>query len=187
MKKQIPGFGNWWVSDVGEVFRKTDGFRPSVQKHEKGYRKVYLRHGGKTYPKLIHQLVLMAFVGPRPEGMMCRHLNGDPKDNRLENLKWGTNRENTQDRIEHGRMAGKRGLDHPRARLTVEQVLEIRKSTEPAEALGKRFGIAKHHAAGIRLGYYWRSVPFEGEAPEVPVSMRREYVRPCHRPKVLDP
>ncbi len=187
MEKQIPGLGNWWVSDLGKVFRKTDGFEPSVQKHQKGYLRVYLRHEGKTHYKFVHQLVLTTFSGPCPEGMMCRHLNGNPSDNRLDNLKWGTNRENTEDRIRHGRIAGKRGLDHPRARLTVEQVLEIRKSNEPAEELGKRFGIAKHHAVGIRLGYYWRSVPFDGEPPPLPKSRQRDYVVPCRRPKVLEP
>ena len=38
-------------------------------------------------------IVLEAFVGPRPEGLVCCHLNGDANDNHLENLKWGTRAE----------------------------------------------------------------------------------------------
>jgi hypothetical protein len=50
----------------------------------------------------VHRLVLEAFVGLAPEGMMSLHRNGNPADNRLENLHWGTNARNTLDSIEHG-------------------------------------------------------------------------------------
>jgi hypothetical protein len=51
----------------------------------------------------VHSLVASAFHGPRPfEGAQVRHLNGDKTDNRAENLRWGTARENMLDRIEHG-------------------------------------------------------------------------------------
>ena len=50
----------------------------------------------------VHSLVLAAFVGPRPEGMVTRHLNGDSTDNRLENLRYGTPSENMLDRNTHG-------------------------------------------------------------------------------------
>lgn len=33
---------------------------------------------------------------------MCRHLNGNPYDNRLENLAWGTPSENMLDKVRHG-------------------------------------------------------------------------------------
>jgi len=41
-------------------------------------------------------------VGPCPEGHVTRHLNGDPTDNRLENLRWGTRSENQRDSVKHG-------------------------------------------------------------------------------------
>ena len=55
-----------------------------------------------SHTRLVHRLVLEAFVGPRPEGMVARHLNGDPGDNRLENLAWGTQSENNYDKVRHG-------------------------------------------------------------------------------------
>jgi hypothetical protein len=48
-------------------------------------------------------LVLETFVGPRPEGHVAMHLNDDPSDNRLENLKWGTRSENVRDSVSKGR------------------------------------------------------------------------------------
>lgn len=67
-----------------------------------GYDMVSLRDGGRDRYVSVHTIVLEAFVGPRPEGKLCRHLNGDPTDNRLENLRWGTQKENAQDSILHG-------------------------------------------------------------------------------------
>ena len=46
----------------------------------------------------VHRLVLEAFVGPCPEGMECRHLEGDTANNALSNLAWGTPQENAADK-----------------------------------------------------------------------------------------
>ncbi len=51
----------------------------------------------------VHLLVLEAFHGPRPAGLIARHLNGNGSDNRADNLRWGTHAENQLDRTEHGR------------------------------------------------------------------------------------
>ena len=58
----------------------------------------------------IHRLVLMAFVGPCPEGMECCHKDGNPENNRLDNLRWGTKSSNTKDSIRHGTFRGKENI-----------------------------------------------------------------------------
>jgi hypothetical protein len=79
---------------------------------------------GRGNTRVIHRLVLEAFVGPCPEGSECRHLNGDRTDNRLENLAWGTPAENHADQYQHGtREAGERHHWH---KLTALQVKAIR-------------------------------------------------------------
>lgn len=57
---------------------------------------------GRHRVEQVHRLVLEAFVGPCLEGMEVRHLNGDPTDNRLENLAYGTRAENITDAVHHG-------------------------------------------------------------------------------------
>jgi hypothetical protein len=51
---------------------------------------------GKGNSRQVHQLVLEAFVGPCPEGYEVLHLNHEPSDNRLVNLKYGTRSENVR-------------------------------------------------------------------------------------------
>lgn len=65
---------------------------------------------GKAGIGAVHRIVLEAFVGLRPEGMVCRHLDGNGLNNNLSNLKWGTVKENYKDMVKHGRSL--RGFHH---------------------------------------------------------------------------
>ncbi len=101
--RPIPGVDPAYeVSDQGRVrsFKSYRGPGPHIlsQSDADGYRRVSLSRTNA----LVHQLVLAAFVGPRPDGMLTRHLNGDPADNRLVNLAYGTASENMRDRVNHG-------------------------------------------------------------------------------------
>jgi hypothetical protein len=71
---------------------------------------------------------LLAFVGaPGPGQTVTRHLNGDPADNRLANLAWGTPRENGRDTVRHGRCAASRPRDdHPATKFTTSIVAHMR-------------------------------------------------------------
>lgn len=51
---------------------------------------------------LVHVLVLEAFVGPRPDGLVACHNNGIASDNRIDNLRWDTYGENNKDLVRHG-------------------------------------------------------------------------------------
>lgn len=99
--------GLYEVSDAGRVRSiARPGTRGGILRgevHPDGYPSVKLSKGGRKKHLTVHVLVATAFRGPRPDGQECRHLNGDPSDNRLENLAWGTSAENSQDMIGHGR------------------------------------------------------------------------------------
>lgn len=53
-------------------------------------------------PRQVHQLVMLAFVGPCPPGMEVRHLDSNPRNNVLANLAYGTRAENARDRVLNG-------------------------------------------------------------------------------------
>jgi len=85
---------------------------------------------GKKYTKRVHRLVLEAFVGPAPKGMVCCHWNGDPTDNRLSNLRWDTPKANQSDSVRHGTKAMPPtffGERHHHATLNKQQVAYIRR------------------------------------------------------------
>ncbi|MFI8590108.1 NUMOD4 motif-containing HNH endonuclease [Dietzia maris] len=114
--KPIPGYeGHYEVSDAGQVrsldrvITRSNGapyptrgrvLSPS-DAHPSGHLYVHLMAGGDC-TRQVHRLVMAAFAGPCPEGMEVRHLNGDPTDNRLTNLAYGTRSENARDQVAHG-------------------------------------------------------------------------------------
>jgi hypothetical protein len=70
--------------------------------HGKQYRMVTLSYDGTYRNALVHRLVLSAFRGLPVAGQQCRHLDGNPTNNHLDNLAWGSGRENTVDQVRHG-------------------------------------------------------------------------------------
>ena len=68
------------------------------------YLSVKLAKAGITKTRYVHELVLLAFVGQRPEldgRGEIRHLDGDKTNNQLVNLVYGTVKENMADRKLH--------------------------------------------------------------------------------------
>lgn len=101
----IPGLDGYLVTKSGVVLSKNGwnahpGPRVLAQQVRNGYR--FVRIGGERKKYTVHSLVLRAFVGERPAGLQIRHLNGDKSDNRLDNLEYGTAKENAKDRKNHG-------------------------------------------------------------------------------------
>lgn len=67
-----------------------------------GYLLVRPSVNGQAKTRPIHQLVCEAWYGPRPEGAVVRHLDGNRQNNTPGNLKWGTPAENSEDMLLHG-------------------------------------------------------------------------------------
>jgi len=130
-----------------------------------GYKTVQLRIGaGKYRAKRLHVLILETFVGPCPVGQLCRHLNGDPSDNRLVNLSWGSYAENTRDMQEHGTSNYLRGTDTPNAKLSDEDVRWARSVFIKGDAdfgyasLGRKLGVSHETIRQAINGKTWNHV-----------------------------
>lgn len=113
----VPGYeGIYEVSDEGEVrslarrvpcsggtkLLKERILKPSLT--DDGYHVVTLYKNGSHETLRVHRIVLLAFVGPCPQGMETCHGDGSRTVNRLANLKWGTPEDNWIDRKRHGRI-----------------------------------------------------------------------------------
>ena len=98
--------GLYEVSDQGRVKRlarvgKSWVLPERILKGSHNYRG-YAQVGMFGKSKKVHRLVLEAFVGPCPKGMVACHWNDDPSDNRLENLRWDTEKANQADKMRNG-------------------------------------------------------------------------------------
>ena len=63
---------------------------------------------------LVHSLVAKKYLPPRPsEHHQIRHLDGNKTNNSVENLSWGTAKENADDRKAHGMTSC--GIKHSKA------------------------------------------------------------------------
>lgn len=103
--KPVAGYeGLYEVSDQGRVKSLRLGrlMKPQLATGQKRRFKLLLVNGSSKKNVFVHTLVLEAFVGARPQGTECRHLNDDATDNSLENLVWGTRSENLADRVRNG-------------------------------------------------------------------------------------
>lgn len=122
-----------------------------------GYLRTRLHREGKRDNKFVHNLVCEAFhglrPGPYPQWHAC-HKNGDPLDNRAENLKWATVQENMADQYKHG--TRQRGVGHHSAKLTEEQVHYIRQSTKLGTELAAELGVSKHTVYQVIRGTTWK-------------------------------
>lgn len=100
--KPIPGYeGLYEVSDEGRVRSLRSG-KLMKGTSQYGYRKVVLCANARQDQWQVHRLVMLAFVGPGPEGSIVRHLNDVKDDNRLANLSYGTSSDNAYDRVRNG-------------------------------------------------------------------------------------
>jgi hypothetical protein len=97
----IPGFPGYSVSDLGAV-KGPRSTEMSPADNGTGYLQVILYRDGKPHRQYVHRLVLMAHDSLPPfEGAQGAHWNGRRADNRLDNLRWATPRENSADKRRH--------------------------------------------------------------------------------------
>ena len=126
--KQILNFPNYFISAGGQVWSDKSGrFLIPIKRNKRGYLGVNLCKNGLMKMGDIHRLVLETFVGPCPAGMECRHLDDNPTNNNLDNLKWGTRKENIADSIKHGthKIPDNRGERQGLSKLTEKDVRMI--------------------------------------------------------------
>lgn len=153
--KPIPGYPGYEVSNMGRVRSfKWNDIRILKPASYHGYLSVLLSNQNKKSLRRIHQLVMLAFVGPCPDGLeVCHGPDNDRANNRLDNLRYDTHKANIKDCTDQNRMGN----------FTLKQVGEIRlkvKSGYSIKELAKEYNCRPAALYGVvSEGYTAASVP----------------------------
>ena len=163
--KDIAGFeGLYQVSNLGNVKRLISErvfaerlIGRTIDRY--GYVKRVLSKNGKNSYFTEHRLVAISFIDNPDDKATVNHINGIKTDNRVENLEWCTNKENTHHSIAIG-LQDQKGIKHHKCKLTEEQVLEIRKIgfSQTRMSLSKKYGVSRTNILGIIRGKFWKHI-----------------------------
>ncbi len=186
--KPIPGFeGFYETSDAGRIrsLSSSRGLvaiaRPTprivaIHPSRANYLQVRLCRRGVHRIYSVHRLILMAFTGPPPtDRHQAAHNNGIRTDNRPENLRWATAKENMGDRDTHGTTA--RGDRHGmkrngfkvrgelggRALFSESVVIQIRRDapTLGVASQARRYNVSEGAIRNIVKRRTWKHIPIE--------------------------
>lgn len=165
--RPIAGYeGSYEVSNLGRV-RSLDrvvcgrnGIVPgkilSPRVASNGYLRVTFHHHGKDIS--IHRLVLSAFVGDPLPAMVANHINGNKADNRIINLEWCTQLQNSKHARVNGLVGSNRGMKWKQ--LSANKVREIRKKygTVKTADLAKQFNVSQNTISRVGLGQTFKNI-----------------------------
>ena len=146
----------YYVSNMGNV-KNSKGMLMSQRTSKDGYKFVRIcfpRENPKVGQRkckgkqiLVHRLVAKAFI-PNPNNLSdVNHIDRDRTNNRVDNLEWMTHTDNVKYSHKMGGYDGhSTGIKNPKARLTEEQVIEIRRKYDSGEMT--QMEIAKEYNVG---------------------------------------
>jgi len=161
--KTIPGFkGRYKASKRGQILScaPQKGERIISQRPNKdGYYTVTIGTKGRRKALRVYRAVAETYI-PNPENKPeINHIDGNKTNNNVSNLEWCTHKENVMHAIATGLFCD--GEDHRDAKLTVNDILEIRwlhtLGYNCAE-IGRDYGFGRKHIWNIVNYKKWKNV-----------------------------
>ncbi len=148
----VPEWPGFHVTRTGRI-RGPSGRELRPMARESGH--LFVTSGTKSKKLYVHRAVLLTFVGKPGTQQETRHLDGDPKNNDLSNLRWGTSLENAADRRRHGRLpVGEKSASAKLAECDVADIRRLR-STATLRSLATKFGVSHTAIRRAALGITW--------------------------------
>lgn len=135
--REIKGFPGYMVSDRGQVasFKRKECILLSPGLDRCGYLGYGLHNSSGQHTVKVHVVVMRTFAGECPKGKEVNHKDGDKTNNKLSNLEYVTRSCNVQHAFDTGLKNSLRGENHPSAKLTESDVMEIRRRRASGDIL----------------------------------------------------
>ncbi|WP_081080637.1 HNH endonuclease signature motif containing protein [Burkholderia cepacia] len=108
--------------------------------------------GGKLM--LVHRAAYQEVHGEIPDGLVVMHGCDNRRCCNESHLRLGTDQDNKDDCVAKGRHS--RGESHPTAKLTAEEVKQIRADSRNQRALASEFGVSQSQISHIKTFSQWR-------------------------------
>lgn len=163
----IPGFERYEASNFGRIKRIKSGLIRRPQKTIKGYLRLRIHRGmnGEIANEYVHSLVMMAFVGPRPDGNITNHINYVRDDCRPENLEYVTPKQNAshshERMIRNSGVINRNGEMNYRSKLKESDIIDIRARYDAGESkreLAREYGVCPRAIFSILTRLTWKHV-----------------------------
>ncbi len=151
---EYPEDPRYEISSAGKVRRSATGRERKLVPIKNGYLTFMVIGNGKPELHYAHRAVARTFLGEAPKGMHVCHRDGNRANNHITNLRIDTVSGNARDRYVHG--THYIGGNNPAARLSADDVLEIRTRSESEPSLAREFGVSRATIGRVRRGESWR-------------------------------
>lgn len=168
-EQEIPSFPGYYISQDGTIYSYRSG--SMKRNHNKplqlkqvvnfeGYLIVTLYRNKKRFQGKVHRLVLSTFNPiDNEDSFLVRHLDDDKTNNAIENLAWGTPKDNSIDMVKNNNSL--KGEKNHEAKLTKDAVLQIRYAVSAGvtqSLIAKCWNISKGHVSNICARRVWQHV-----------------------------
>jgi hypothetical protein len=159
--KPVVGYeGCYEVSNLGRVNSiKRNGTLGGILKKildTDGYIICCLMKSDIRMNKKVHRLVAQAFI-PNPDNKPAvNHIDNDKTNNKVSNLEWCTNKENSVHCVKQNRQ--QKGEVHYSSKLKLTDILFIRQSNLLTSQLAKKLNVSWNAVDKARKGKSWKHV-----------------------------
>ena len=181
MKTYIKGFeGIYSISRDGTIINEIRGNIKKPTKVKIGYLMAALYKDNKETKAYIHRLIAEHFI-PNDDPInktQVNHINGNKKDNNIDNLELVSNKANVIHAYKIGLKKGNKGITNSNSKLTEEQartlIAYLITTDKPNKWYGDLFGLHPNYVSLIKHKKRWKHI---WEEIEGSTTIHKEYTQ----------